>query len=110
MALSESKSNDEVNVSAEVLNQSIKVLESLYPSFYEKLSDNDIYPSNYGTIIFDWEKSADEIFSLEIGKNSLGYFIEKNEVDEKQVESLSLDNNKFESSMKNLLTDLSVFI
>lgn len=107
---SETNPSWDVKISHDVLNQSIKILENLYPSFYEILDESNIYPTNYGTIIFDWEKSTDELFSLEIGKDSFGYFIEKKNIDEKQIDSLSLADDEFENSMKKLLTDLSVFI
>ncbi len=100
----------DVKINSDVFNQSIKILENLYPSIYENLEEDNIYPSNYGTIIFDWKKSENELFSLEIGKDYFGYFIEKNEIDVKQIEFLSLGNDKFNNSMKILLNDLSDFI
>jgi hypothetical protein len=35
----------------------------------------DFYPNPYGTISFEWENNSNEIFSLEVGNESMSYFI-----------------------------------
>lgn len=50
--------------------------------------EENVYFTPYGTICFDWEK-GDKTFSLEVGREELGYFIEEGDVDTKQVDSMS---------------------
>jgi len=95
----------DLKISPQVYNNAILVLDNLYPSIYNSINVDDIYTSNYGTVILDWEKDNNDIFSLEIGSEKLGYFIEINNVDVKQVEEIEVRN-----SLKDLLLDLSNFL
>lgn len=94
-----------VKISADVLSQCYSFIDNLYPSVLEQLDIDDVYSTSYGTVVFDWEKDVDNAFSLEIGAKELGYFIEVNGTDDKQVDSLILDESKNE-----LLQDLSSFL
>jgi hypothetical protein len=57
-----------------------------------------IYKTKFGTIILDWEKE-DKILSLEVAKQSFGYFIEVGGKDIKQRE------NTFEEGLEELKED-----
>lgn len=92
-------------ISANVLALAYTFLETLYPSMIEQLDLEDIYTTDYGTIIFDWEKDKDNIFSLEIGATQIGYFIEINGVDKKQVDAID-----FMVSKEVILKDLNDFL
>jgi len=94
-----------VKISADVLSQCYSFIDNLYPSVLEQLEMDDVYSTSYGTVVFDWEKDVDNAFSLEIGAKEIGYFIEVNGTDDKQVDSLLLDESKNE-----LLQDLSSFL
>jgi hypothetical protein len=98
-------SDDNIKISADVLSQCYSFTDNLYPSVLEQLEIDDVYSTSYGTVVFDWEKDVDNAFSLEIGAKELGYFIEVNGTDDKQVDSLKLDEAKNE-----LLQDLSSFL
>jgi hypothetical protein len=98
-------SDDSIKISADVLAQCYSFIDNLYPSVLEQLDIDDVYSTSYGTVVFDWEKDIDNAFSLEIGSEKLGYFIEVNGNDDKQVDSLILDQGKNE-----LLQDLSSFL
>lgn len=102
--------NSDSEISFDVLNQSIKIIDSIYPSLIEKLNVENIYTSSYGTVILDWEFLDDNIFSLEIGKDSIGYFIEKNGEDVKEVDSLGLKDKEIKNTFSSLINDLSDFI
>jgi arginyl-tRNA synthetase len=98
--------DEDIKISLDVLNYTHKFLDKLYPSLIEELEEENIYSTPYGTVIFDWEKDDDNVVSVEIGANKLGYFIEKAGVDVKQIDSVSLeDEENFE-----LLQDLSLFM
>jgi hypothetical protein len=97
-------------VSTRVYNNCLKFLEHLSPNLCDNLGKDDIYHSNYGTVILEWNKSNNELFSLEIGKESIGYFIEKNGVDTKQIDSLSLSENEFQNTVLKVNKDLSSFL
>ena len=98
-------SDDDLIISSKVYNSSYFIIDNLYPSIYNEININEIYTSNYGTVIMDWEKENGDVFSLEIGSEKLGYFIEVGSVDVKQVEEIDINN-----SLKDLLNDLSNFL
>ncbi|WP_415830606.1 hypothetical protein, partial [Gillisia limnaea] len=97
--------DENIKISADVLAQCYSFIDNLYPTVLEHLEIDDVYSTSYGTVVFDWEKDVDNAFSLEIGAKELGYFIEVNGTDDKQVDSLILDESKNE-----LLQDLSSFL
>lgn len=90
-------------ISFEVLNNSLELLYKFYPSIYNCLEEYNIYSTDYNTLILDWEKNGD-IFSLEVGVDSMGYFIEKDDNFVKQVDKISV------KIYSELLKDLSDFI
>ncbi len=92
-------------ISSEVLIQCYKLLDYLYPSLLNVFDEDDLYVTPYGTIVFDWEKNGDNVFSLEVGANDIGYFIEVDGEDIKQVDKIAL-----EDSREDLLSDLSKFL
>lgn len=92
-------------ISSDVLSQCYLFIDNLYPSVIEQLDFDNVYSTPYGTVVFDWEKDVDNAFSLEIGAKELGYFIEINGTDNKQVDSLN-----FQESKNELLKDLSSFL
>lgn len=97
--------DENIKISADVLTQCYSFIDNLYPSVLEQLEIDDVYSTPYGTVVFDWEKDVDNVFSLEIGAKELGYFIEVNGTDQKQIDSLILDDSKY-----GLLQDLSSFL
>jgi hypothetical protein len=103
-------SDSDSKISFDVLNQSLNIIDSIYPSLIEKLNIDNIYSSSYGTVILDWELSNNSLFSLEVGKNAIGYFIEKNGDDVKEVDSLSLSEKNLKNTFSLLIKDLSDFI
>lgn len=98
--------NIDSKISENVINNTNSILDELYPSIVEELDINNITTTTYGTIVMDWEKDIDNVFSLEIGLDEIGYFIEKNGIDLKQVDSIILED----SVKRILLQDLSSFL
>lgn len=94
---------DEDRISSAVLTNTWSVLDRLSLKSLDRLNIDDIMVSSYGTIIIDWEKDRENVFSLEIGKDSLGYFIEENGRDTKQVDQDSTDSVQLLSDLKNFL-------
>jgi hypothetical protein len=79
------------NISNKVKSNTLSVLDRLSSIFIDNVTEDSFYPSSYGTIIIEFEKKG-AIFSLEIGKNRIGYF---SEIDGKTVhfqEEVSIDN------------------
>lgn len=97
--------NEDLKISQEVLIQSIRVVEQLYPSVLEHLDKENIYRTPYGTLVLDWEKDEDNVFSLEIGSSKIGYFVEEDGTDVIQVDSEDFENYKF-----HLFKDLNCFL
>jgi hypothetical protein len=52
-----------------------KIIENILLIFKHLSIEPEIYKTKFGTVILDWE-NGDNIFSLEIAKQSFGYFIE----------------------------------
>lgn len=97
--------NNGEKLSDEVRIQALNVLDMLYPNMLVELDEDDIYITDYGTLIFDWEKDIDNVFSLELGAEHIGYFIEVDGIDEKQVDVINLEDAK-----ESLLKDLNRFL
>lgn len=98
-------------ISSEVLNNTINVIGAIPPSVLYYLNPNNIYPSKYGTIILDWEfGNKDNCLSLEIAKNSIGYFVEIDGNDSKQVEELSTNTENFDTTIGSVVSDLAGFL
>ena len=98
--------DEDLNIGNEVYVNSSRVLDCLYPSLSQELEFNNLYPTNYGTVVMDWEKESGDVFSLEVGAKSLGYFIEKNGRDIKQVDDMNFHDNTLEEVFNDLETFL----
>ena len=95
-------------IDPKIINNTINIINSLSPSILNYLRPENIYPSKTGTIIIDWEIDCKNILSLEIAKKSIGYFLEVNGVDFKQVHQIEIsDLQKIVSSIDN---DVSILI
>lgn len=97
-------------IKPETISNAIALFESLSLNYIYHLDLEDIYCSNYGTILFDWEFEDDNVLSLEIGDESLGYFFEK---DSKVVQrdDLLIDNSEsLLNAVIDVQKDLSLFI
>lgn len=98
-----------MQISSTVINNTINIVDSIFPSLLEKLNKDDIYPSKYGTIILEWIFDANNIFSLEVGRETVGYFYEIAGDISKQVDSLPIGNDDFHTTTYQINTDLFVF-
>lgn len=92
-------------ISSEIIINSLRIINFLSPSILYYLDSENIYPTKFGTIIMDWEFNNNNILSLEIAKKSIGYFMEKNGEDYKEVVEISIDNLKL--IIKSLNNDIS---
>lgn len=95
-------------INSEIIVNSLKIIQSLPPSILNYLKPENIYPTKTGTIVMDWEIDDNNILSLEIAKKSVGYFVEMNGVDYKEVEKIDAEDiSLIISSINN---DLSILI
>lgn len=95
-------------INSEIIVNSLKIIQSLPPSILNYLKPENVYPTKNGTIIMDWEIDENNILSLEIAKKSVGYFVEVNGEDFKEVEKIDAgDISLITSSINN---DLSILI
>jgi hypothetical protein len=97
--------NDESSISSEVLNNVFFFLDKLEMNILDAIEVENVYTSPYGTLIIDWEKDIDNVFSLEFGAKEIGYFIEIDGRDIKQV-----DEKELIDSFSVLSADLSNFL
>ncbi len=97
----------ELFISHIVFNQGKNILDNISTIYFSRLNQDSIYTTNYGTLIIEWNNMTD-VFSLEIGKSSIGYFYEKNN-EIFTVTELSLANDFLEETMNKLNKDLSNF-
>lgn len=86
------------NVKEQTLENSINIINKIPVEFISMIELDDVYKTNYGTIIIEWDKDGNH-FQLEIGKNEMGYFSEKNGKD------LFLRENKTTIDSINLLVN-----
>lgn len=63
-------------ISADLHNNAYNLLVNLPEFILDKIDVENIYTSQYGTLMVDFEFFDSNIFSLEIGKKSVGYFSE----------------------------------
>jgi hypothetical protein len=83
----------------------LSFVDQLYPSLFDKLIVDNVYSSSYGTLIIDWDKNDNDVFFLEIGSETLGYFIEIDGVDQKQIEE-----KEIKESFSSIIMDLESFL
>lgn len=67
-------------ISYSVYNNASNLLVNLPELVMEKIDIDNVFESNYGTLMVDFELKNNDLFSLEIGKKSIGYFSEVNDV------------------------------
>ncbi|MFC2110546.1 hypothetical protein ACFLSU_08270 [Bacteroidota bacterium] len=101
--------SEDNELSSRVCSTAVNVLEKLPESILVKISNNNIYSTDYGTVVVDWslENSSDE-FSLEIGNNCMGYFYElngKDVVNVQEVEDSISQINKLHKELENFFND-----
>lgn len=83
------------SISSDVYKTSFDLVSLLPESVLIKLEEENIYPTNYGTIVFDWEDSnSNDEFSLEIGNSCFGYFSEFNGKDTINVEEVEFHSQE----------------
>lgn len=95
-------------INSQIIINSLRIIQSLPPSVLNYLKPENIYPTKNGTIMMDWEIDVNNILSLEIAKKSVGYFVEMNGEDYKEVENIDVSNISFITSSIN--NDLSILI
>ena len=68
---------DQGKISQEVYQTSVDILQNLPESVLLKIDLENLYETDYGTLVIDWQlTSKDNEFSLEIGNKCMGYFSE----------------------------------
>jgi len=92
---------DKFGLSDYVFEYFKEVVEKLSKEHLVVLEEYNIYTTPYNAIIIDWCK-GENVFSLEITNKFIGYFIEIDGVDIKQVAMGKIDNE--------LLQDLDRFL
>ena len=95
-------------ISSEVIINSSRIINGLSASILTYLKPENIYPTKMGTIIMDWEIDSDNILSLEIAKKSIGYFVEVNGEDYKEVDNIGMENLSL--IISSLTNDLSIVL
>lgn len=72
-----------------------------------KIENDDFYASNNGTVLFEFEdKNTDSIFSLEIGRESLGYYAELNGKTIDYADLLRTDTDNIDNTICKLNSSL----
>lgn len=97
-------------ISSEIIDNTLKLIELLPPSILYYLKAENIYPSDFGTIIMDWEFDKENLFSLEIAKKSIGYFVELNGKNHKQVDRISFTDENINTIVSSINNDISLFL
>jgi len=98
-------------ISSDVINNALNIVSLLRPTVLCHLSPENVYPSKFGTIIMDWDFGNGNIFSLEIAKQSIGYFTEYRGEPQIQKDRINFnfDNNNSEI-INSIHSDIAQFI
>lgn len=98
-------------ISSDVINNALNIVSLLRPTVLCHLSPENVYPSKFGTIIMDWDFGNGNIFSLEIAKQSIGYFTEYRGEPQIQKDCINFnfDNNNSEI-INSIHSDIAQFI
>lgn len=95
----------------EVINNALNIVRLLRPTVLCHLHPENVYPSKFGTIIMDWDFGKDNLFSLEIAKQSVGYFTEVNGEPDIQIDRIDFDyDNNNGAIMHSIHHDIAKFI
>ena len=81
------------NIKKEVQINTIKVIEKLSEFFIDNIDLDSVYISSYGTVLIDFEKEQN-IFSIEVGTKSIGYFSEVKSITNDFCEESYIDNDE----------------
>lgn len=97
------------NIAEDVQFNVNKIIEKLPEIFIDNiLSKENMYSSSYGTFIIDFEENGN-VFSLEVGTNSIGYFSEIDSKTKNFCEEISIDAENFDESILKINTDFLAF-
>lgn len=97
-------------VNPEVLSNTMNVLRNVSAFFLSNLNEENVYKSSYGTAIMELEL-ADDLFTLEVGKDSFGYFSEVNGRINHKVEEVFFSNGSgYDEALGSLNQDILEFI
>lgn len=92
-------------ISSNVYKTSFDVIQSLPESIIRKINLEDIYSTEYGTIVLDWQsfkKNSNDEFSLEIGNNCMGYFYENDGEDMLNIQEVKTTDEEINILHKNI--------
>lgn len=94
----------------QVYNNCSNIVNKLPTIIFEK-TEIEIYYSHYGTIIIEFFMTSIDFFSLEIGKDNIGYFSEISGITEIYCDYLlTIDENKDLINIDKLNNDLLKFL
>lgn len=99
-------------LSIDVYDSATKVILYITPAYFLKLDVEEVYYTGYGTVVINFNIFNNGIveFELEIGKSDIGYFFDT-ETDGRphMCDSLSLSDDEFKNTIKQLNEDLKLF-
>lgn len=99
------------NLDPIIINNALNIINQIPPSILYHLRPENIYPSKYGTLILDWEfNDENNIVSFEVAKNSIGYFVEKDGKNIKQVDEITLNDDNIDHIVWTLQSEIIPFI
>jgi hypothetical protein len=93
------------SISYPVYNNASNLLVNLPEIVLDKIDIDNIYQSNYGTVMVDFEPKDNDIFSLEIGRKSIGYFSEVNDLTYSYCDELETINEAGETKNSNVVSE-----
>lgn len=91
------------SISADVYKTSYDLISLLPESILFRLREDNVYPTNYGTVVLDWEDdNSNDEFSLEIGNSCFGYFSERDGKDMINVEEVDFNSQEVSNLHKRI--------
>lgn len=81
-----------------VTDNAIKFISILPLTFLNDLSGDDITPTPYGTVVFDW-RNGEKLISIEIGSEKIGFFTTFNNGNDIESEGINFDDREIPAEL-----------
>lgn len=90
----------------ESISNSFHFLHRLPEYVLEKIGSDNVYPTNYGTIIIDLINEAEEKVSLELGRTKIGFYTSFDDGQNYSIEQVNFNSNYLPPDLLSAITKL----
>lgn len=91
---------------SEAISNASKFLSRISVDFIEKITLEDIYPTNHGTVVIDLINQNNEKVSVEFGRTKIGFYTDFKSGQNYRLDSVSYNYNNFPPDLISAVTQL----